>query len=122
MKVISVSQVPKAPRTGDALFTGGVVTAQSIIDATMEKAFSISQVNFAKGARNKMHTHSVSQILIVTAGTGIVATETEKATVRVGDIIFVPAGEKHWHGATPDSEFSHIYVIPAGNKTEQVEK
>jgi quercetin dioxygenase-like cupin family protein len=121
MKVITVNKVPKQVRT-DALFTGGTVTAQSIVDESMEKTFSISQVNFAKGARNKMHTHTVNQILIVTVGTGIVATEKEKATVHVGDVIFIPAGEKHWHGATPDSEFSHIYVFPSGNQTTPVEK
>ncbi|MBI4296223.1 MAG: cupin domain-containing protein [Chloroflexi bacterium] len=120
MKVIRVSEVPKQDRKGNPLFTGPV-TMQAIINESLDKSLSISQVNFSKGARNKMHVHSVPQVLIVTAGKGIVATEKEKATVSVGDVIYTPAGEKHWHGATPDSEFSHIYVFPAGNKTTQIE-
>jgi quercetin dioxygenase-like cupin family protein len=48
--------------------------------------------------------------LIVTGGKGFVANEYEKQEVGVGDIILFPAGEKHWHGATEDSYFSHIYI------------
>ena len=83
--------------------------------------FSISVVNFGKGARNKFHSHTSDQVLIVTAGTGIVATEQEEQVVGVGDVIHIPAGEKHWHGATKDSEFSHIYVTSIDSKTTQLE-
>ncbi len=79
-------------------------------------------MNFGKGVRNKFHTHSGDQVLVVTEGKGIVATDKEEVVVGVGDIIFIPAGEKHWHGATKDSTFSHLYVMPADNKTEQLEK
>ena len=48
------------------------------------------------------------QVLLVTDGIGIVATEKEKSVVQIGDLIHIPAGEKHWHGATTDSHFSHI--------------
>jgi quercetin dioxygenase-like cupin family protein len=51
-----------------------------------------------------------------------VATETEQTVVTAGDVIHFPAGEKHWHGATADSTFSHIYVSRAGSKTIQVEQ
>ncbi len=78
-------------------------------------------VNFGKGVRNKFHTHESDQILIVTAGKGIVATGTEQREVSVGDVILFPTGEKHWHGATEDSDFSHIYISRAGQKTKQVE-
>ncbi len=78
-------------------------------------------VNFSKGARNKFHTHTSDQALIVTAGEGIVATEQEERIVSPGDIIFFPAGEKHWHGATKDSDFSHIWVLATGSKTKQLE-
>ena len=78
-------------------------------------------VNFGKGVRNKFHTHESDQILIVTAGKGIVATELEQREVTVGDVILFPTGEKHWHGATEDSEFSHVYISRAGQKTTQVE-
>jgi quercetin dioxygenase-like cupin family protein len=83
--------------------------------------FNMSVINFGKGIRNKFHIHGSDQILIVTSGKGIVATENEKREVSTGDIILFPAGEKHWHGATEDSEFSHIYITKTGQQTTQVE-
>lgn len=78
-------------------------------------------MNFGKGVRNKLHTHDSEQILIVTAGKGIVATEKEQKTVAPGDVILFSAGEKHWHGATGGSEFSHIYVTRVDSKTHIVD-
>ena len=74
-------------------------------------------VNFGKGGRNKFHAHDGEQILIVTHGRGIVATESEEKIVTQGDIILIPAGEKHWHGATKDSKFSHIFITTKEYKT-----
>lgn len=120
MKVIRMSQVPKQQLTSP-IFTGGPVTAQPLVTPQMGNYFNVSLVNFTKGARNKLHFHTSDQILIVTAGRGIVATEQEEVAVGVGDVIHIPAGEKHWHGATQDSEFSHIYVISRDSKTSQLE-
>jgi quercetin dioxygenase-like cupin family protein len=72
--------------------------------------------------RNKFHTHDGDQVLIIIAGKGIVATEREERVVTVGEVVLFPAGEKHWHGATKDSEFSNIGVTKAGSKTTQLEK
>ena len=60
-------------------------------------------------------------VLIVTAGKGIVVTEKGQKAVIVRDVTLFPAGEKHWHGATQDSDFSHIYVTKAGVKMTQLE-
>jgi len=83
--------------------------------------FRINIINFGRGVRNKLHFHSSEQVLIVTAGTGIVATEEEEKIVAVGDVIRIPAGVKHWHGATEDSEFSHMYVMRKDSQITQVE-
>ena len=120
MQVIKTGQVPKE-RRNDPLFTGGVVTAQSLTSVQVAGRANINLVNFAKGAKNKFHSHSADQVLIVTSGKGIVASEKQEVVVGVGDIIFIPSGEKHWHGATKDSEFSHMYVMSAENKTTQLE-
>ena len=120
MKVVKTDQIAKEPATG-TLFTGGVVTRQNIITDRMGGNLIASIVNFSPNARNKFHSHTSDQILIVTKGTGIVATEQEEVAVREGDIIYFPEGEKHWHGATKDSEFSHIFVYAAGNQTTQLE-
>jgi quercetin dioxygenase-like cupin family protein len=117
MKIININEVPRQP-ANSPLFTGGPVTRQAILTDEMAKYLDMSQVNFSKGARNKFHTHTSDQVLIVTAGTGIVATEQEERVVGVGDIIHFPAGEKHWHGAAKDSDFSHIFVTAQGSTTE----
>jgi quercetin dioxygenase-like cupin family protein len=120
MKVLKVSQLPAEDASG-TLFTGPV-TRQKILAGEESKLFLVSQVNFAKGVRNKFHTHTGEQLLIVTSGKGICATEMEEVTVFPGDVILFPAGEKHWHGAAPDSAFAHIFVTGKDHKTTQVEK
>jgi quercetin dioxygenase-like cupin family protein len=112
-----MNDVPKTPRE-TPLFTGEVTVQQLIPEGG---DYNMAVVNFGKGVRNKLHTHESDQILIVTAGKGLVATETEQREVTVGDVILFPTGEKHWHGATENSEFSHIYISRAGQKTKQVE-
>ena len=120
MKVIRRANVAKEPHESK-LFTGPV-TLQTIIGTDLSKNFLIGQVNFGKGIRNKFHSHSIEQILIITEGEGIVATEKEEITVRPGDIVFIPAGEKHWHGAASGKTFSHIYVTSPDQKMTQLEE
>ena len=117
MHVVSMNDVPETPRES-RLFTSEV-TVQPLIPEGGD--YNMAVVNFGKGVRNKFHTHESDQILIVTAGKGIVTTELEQREVTVGDVVLFPTGEKHWHGATEDSEFSHIYISRAGQKTTQVE-
>jgi 4-carboxymuconolactone decarboxylase len=119
MKLIRVAKVAKEPQE-NKLFTGQV-TSQAIIGKELSENFAISQVNFGKGVRNKFHRHSLEQILIVTEGEGIVATDKEQVTVKPGDIIFIPAEEKHWHGAAKGKTFAHIYVMSPGQKMTQLE-
>lgn len=119
MKVTKVAQVAKVPQERP-LFTGPV-TMQSIVDKDLSKLFRIMQVNFGREVRNKFHSHTIEQVLIVTEGKGIVATDKEEITVVPGDVIFIPAGEKHWHGAAKGTTFSHLYVMSPDSKTTQLE-
>ena len=121
MKVVGIDKVPKVERIGN-FFTGGLVTAQELATKEMGSHFTMSQVNFGKGARTKWHAHSTYQLLIVTAGKGIVATEDEELVVGVGDVVFFPEDEKHWHGAAKDSDFSHISIVPLPSKMTQLEE
>ena len=107
MEIISTNQVDKIAFE-DPVFTGPEVTMQKLLPESDQ--LDVNIINFGKGVRNKMHYHSTEQILIVTGGTGIVATETEERIVTVGDIIRIPAGEKHWHGASPTTAMSHIAI------------
>ena len=118
MKIVKMSQVKKAPFESP-IFTGSEVTIQELLTDSQE--YRVNLVNFGKGVRNKFHSHSTEQILIITAGEGIVATEDEERVVTAGDIILIPAEEKHWHGATRNSEFSHIYVMQKESVLTQLE-
>jgi len=118
MMIVKMSEAPREPNV-TPLFTGPDVTRQSLISDS--KDFRVGIVNFGKGVRNKFHTHDKDQVLIITAGKGIVATEKEERVVTVGEIVLFPAGEKHWHGATKDSEFSHIVITRTESKTTQLE-
>lgn len=113
MHVVSMKDIDKKPLQSP-IFTGEDVTVQPLVPEGGDYRMSI--VNFGKGVRNKFHMHESDQILIVTSGKGIVATEDEQRIVTVGDVILFPRGEKHWHGACEDSEFSHIFITKSGGK------
>ena len=113
MKVVRMNDVAKETVV-NPLFTGPDVTRQDILPESEE--YRVNIVNFGKGIRNKFHRHDSEQILVITSGKGIVATKTEEVVVTAGDVILFQAGENHWHGATEDSEFSHLYVMKKGSK------
>jgi quercetin dioxygenase-like cupin family protein len=119
MRVVKISEVKKEPFK-NPLFTGPDVTRQVLLPDSKE--FEVNMVNFGKGVRNKFHAHDSEQILVVTSGKGVIATEAEERVIAVGDVVIIPSGEKHWHGATKDSEFSHIYVTRVGGRLTQLEK
>ena len=73
-------------------------------------------VSFSPGARTKMHVHDHEQLLYILSGKGIVADEHTEQAATPGMVFLIPAGERHWHGATPESSFSHLYVY--NSKTE----
>ncbi|HEX6062166.1 MAG TPA: cupin domain-containing protein [Candidatus Limnocylindria bacterium] len=91
----------------------GAVDRQSVI-GDEARDLRLTEVTFRDGARNRLHTHTTDQILIVTAGEGIVATEHEEQTVRAGDVAYIPAGERHWHGARPGTDMTHYAVLGSG--------
>lgn len=66
-------------------------------------------VTFEPRARTAWHTHPLGQVLIVTSGRGIVQAWGEAARIILpGDVVRISPGEKHWHGATPNSAMTHI--------------
>ena len=71
----------------------------------------IGNVVFEPGARNNWHTHPGGQILIVTDGTGYYQEKGKPIRLlRKGDIVKILPDVVHWHGASPDREFTHIAV------------
>ncbi len=109
MKPIRIDEVKVEERSG-GIFTGKV-HIQRIPNETIEsKDLSIAIVSFPAGVRNIFHTHKTDQLLWILSGKGIVASEHEEVIASPGMAFFIPAGERHWHGATEDSSFSHISI------------
>ena len=111
-----------APLGSGGLMTGTQVWRQAILNPDDSSNFNFAIVAFDAGSRNKFHiAFSGDQILIVTEGTGTVATDDEEVEVSVGDVVVIPAGENHWHGAPGDTAMAHITVTVKGSQTEQTE-
>lgn len=103
-----------AVETNDEIVGQGPVYRKELMSAGETGGHGILLVTFQPGARLNFHIHDYEQILVVTEGTGIVATRDEERTVTRGDVIYIAPGENHWHGATPDDSFSHIAIQRPG--------
>lgn len=82
-------------------------------------------VTFEPAARTAWHTHSLGQMLLVTAGKGRVQREGGAIEeIHPGDTVWFEPGEKHWHGAAPDTAMSHIAIAEAedGRAVDWMEK
>jgi quercetin dioxygenase-like cupin family protein len=120
VKISELGEIPMNTATPIAGWSGGPVsrTRQAIIGEGQSEFFRCNVVNFRVGATTGWHTHDCDQILIVTAGKGKVATETEERDITVGDVVHIKAGERHWHGATAQTPLSHITVTAAGSASK----
>ena len=118
MKVIKNGEVAEEDATNAPIFFGGRVSKQDLVGKNLTRCFDFNLVNFAAGARNKLHTHTCDQVLFVTKGVGTVATENAETVIGEGDTAFIPAGEKHWHGAAAGSDFSHISLLKPDSATQ----
>ena len=70
-----------------------------------------ASVTFEPGARTAWHTHPLGQTLIVTAGRGLAQRWGGPIEeIRPGDVIWIPPGEKHWHGAAATTAMTHLAI------------
>lgn len=93
---------------------------QSYLKMLTTEGVSIGNVTFEPGCRNNWHVHNGGgQILLVTAGRGWYQAWGEPAReLHPGDVVNIPAGVKHWHGAAKDSWFTHLAVaVPSDDGT-----
>lgn len=112
MRVVSFDDV-EARRGPEGWFTGTVWMEPSPADGESPDA-GIFRVTFEPGARTNWHTHPEGQILHVVTGAGRAQRETgEVAEIRTGDVVYFAPGERHWHGAAPDSAMVHVAINPA---------
>jgi quercetin dioxygenase-like cupin family protein len=105
---ITPSSSQKVITGGPDRFTGSV-RVQSLFDAKEPARSTGGQVTFQPGARSRWHTHPLGQTLIVTDGVGwIQQWGGPVQVIRKGDVVWISAGVKHWHGATPTTTLTHI--------------
>jgi quercetin dioxygenase-like cupin family protein len=89
----------------------GTVRVDPIFAAEEPGRASGAHVTFEPGARTAWHTHPLGQTLIVTFGLGRVQREGGPIEeIRPGDVVWFPANEKHWHGASPTTAMSHFAI------------
>ena len=112
-------------RPGPADYFTGSVRVDPLFDASAPSRVSGASVTFEPGARTAWHTHPLGQTLIVTAGAGWVRQwEGPVQEIRAGDVVWIPPGQKHWHGATATTGMTHIAINEYldGKKVEWMEK
>ena len=97
---------------GSPQFFTGSVRVDPLIQTTQPARVGGAVVTFEPGARSAWHTHPLGQMLIVTAGCGLVQSEGGPVRkIHPGDVVWCPAGEKHWHGATSKTGMTHIAIL-----------
>ncbi len=97
-------------------------TGQSYLNMLSLEQVVIGNVTFEPGCRNNWHIHHKSgQILLCTAGTGYYQEwGKEPQQLHPGNVVNIPPEVKHWHGASPNSWFSHLAIeVPAQNNSNE---
>jgi quercetin dioxygenase-like cupin family protein len=103
----------------------GTVHIEPLFDPIEPSRTVGATVTFEPGARTVWHTHPLGQTLIVTAGVGwIQQWRGSVEEIRKGDVVWIPAGTKHWHGATPTTSMTHTAITEEldGNAVTWMEK
>lgn len=101
----------QASTTGSPEYFTGRVRIDPIISAADPARVAAANVTFEPGARTTWHTHPLGQTIIVTAGVGRAQREGGPVEeIRPGDIVWFEPGEKHWHGAGPETAMTHIAI------------
>jgi 4-carboxymuconolactone decarboxylase len=115
----------QASRPGPAEnFTGSVRVDQHFQASAPGRVFG-ARVTFEPGARTAWHSHPLGQTLIVTSGVGRVQRWGDPVDeIRPGDVVWIPPGQKHWHGASPTTRMTHIAIVERldGKSVDWMEK
>ena len=123
MQITRVGSHPS--NKGPADWFTGTVRIDPLFQASASARGAGAAVTFEPGARTAWHTHPLGQTLIVTSGTGWVQPwggPTQE--IREGDVVWIPPGQKHWHGAAPTTRMTHIAIQESldGKNVEWMEK
>lgn len=115
MKIVKAGTADRIAATGE-LYFGGPIDFQWLATRPDSNQLDVCMVNFEAGARNRVHVHRYDQVLVATAGRGIVADSASEHVMEPGDVAIIPAGHPHWHGATADTGFSHLTIERQDNE------
>ncbi|OZF07823.1 cupin [Rhodococcus sp. 15-1154-1] len=109
---IAISPESERPSSaGSGEYFTGATTIAPLFDAIAERATGAAEVTFEPGARTAWHTHPAGQTLVVTEGRGWVQQEgSSRRDMVAGDVVWIPAGVEHWHGATAVDPMTHVAV------------
>src|SRR5246500_1758505 len=108
----------QASNKGPSDWFTGTVRIDPLFQAPAPARVAGASVTFEPGARTAWHTHPLGQTLIVTSGLGWVQYEGGPIEeIRPGDVVWLPPGEKHWHGATATTAMTHIAITESLNGT-----
>jgi quercetin dioxygenase-like cupin family protein len=101
----------QASGRGPSEYFTGTVRVDPLFQAPSPARVAGASVTFEPGARTAWHSHPLGQTLIVTSGSGL-AQRWGGPLERIapGDVISIPPGEKHWHGAGPTTAMTHIAI------------
>jgi quercetin dioxygenase-like cupin family protein len=104
-------------RSGAAIFSGGVVSVSALqpVAASIQRMTGVAAqaalVHFAPGAHTRLHTHDTDQILVVVEGRGHIGSPGADRVVVPGDIVVIPAGSVHYHGASAGEPMAHLMTL-----------
>ncbi|RWC03503.1 cupin domain-containing protein [Mesorhizobium sp.] len=123
MKITRVGSQPSGP--GPADYFTGAVRIDPLFQASEPARVGGASVTFEPSARTAWHTHPLGQTLIITAGLGRVQREGAPVEeIRPGDVVWIPPGVKHWHGASATTAMTHLAIQESldGKPVEWLEK
>ena len=119
-EVISTMNITRAgsqpSSKGPADWFTGTVRIDPLFTAPAPARAAGAVVTFEPGARTAWHTHPLGQTLIVLSGLGRVQRESGPVEeIHPGDVVWFAPGERHWHGASPQTAMTHIAIQEALN-------
>lgn len=116
LKITRSGSHPSQP--GSESYFSGNVRIDAPFQSTAPARVGGATVTFEPGARTAWHTHPLGQTLIVTQGRGwLQEWGGEIQEINQGDIVWIPEGVKHWHGATAQTAMTHIAIAESLNGT-----
>ncbi|MBN8944167.1 MAG: cupin domain-containing protein [Rhizobiales bacterium] len=110
-QAMTIIRAGSAIARGPAAIASGPFWAETLIASAVDGEPTVVRATFEPGAATHWHSHPLGQVLYVLTGVGRVQREGGAVEeVRSGDCVWFAAGERHWHGASPDSLFAYVSI------------